>query len=127
MADYAVVILVAMVGQENALVTTSALVEQTKLSEPTVAKVLKILGRGGVVKSARGINGGYALARAPSEITIEDIVRVVDGPVSITACSDGMEPDCSLAGSCSVRGRWDGVNAAIRDALVGITLMDMRG
>ncbi len=127
MADYAVVILAVMAEDPDALSTTSALAERTRLAEPTVSKVLKILTRGDIISSTRGINGGYSLSRGVSDITLEEIIRVVDGPVSVTACTDGAEPDCSLAGSCGVRGRWDGVNAAIRGALETVTLNDMRG
>ena len=126
-ADYAVVILATMAEEPEALMTTSALAQKTRLSEPTVSKVLKILTRGDIISSARGINGGYALKRDVKDITLEEIIRVVDGPVQITACVDGAEPDCSLAGSCGVRGRWDHVNAAIRGALETVTLNDMRG
>lgn len=127
MADYAVVILSVMAKEPDALMTTSALAERTRLAEPTVAKVLKILTRGEIIRSARGINGGYSLARGVSEVTLEEIIRAVDGPISVTSCADGSEPDCSLAGSCGVRGRWDHVNAAIRGALETVTLNDMRG
>lgn len=127
MADYAVVILAALAEEPKTLMTTSVLAERTRLAEPTVSKVLKTLTRGDIISSTRGINGGYSLSRGVSDITLEEIIRVVDGPVSVTACTDGAEPDCSLAGSCGVRGRWDGVNAAIRGALETVTLNDMRG
>ncbi len=127
MADYAVVLLAALAEEPEALVTASELAERTRLAEPTVSKVLKTLTRGEIIRSTRGINGGYSLSRGVSDITLEEIIRVVDGPVSVTACTDGAEPDCSLAGSCGVRGRWDGVNAAIRGALETVTLNDMRG
>lgn len=127
MADYAVVILATMAEDSETLMTTSALAERTRLAEPTVSKVLKILTRGDIIASTRGINGGYSLSRGVSDITLEEIIRVVDGPVSVTACTDGAEPDCSLAQSCAVRGRWDGVNTAIRGVLETVTLNDMKG
>ncbi len=125
LADYAVVILSTMATRHKGLVSTSVLAESARLPEPTVSKVLKILVKAEIIESTRGINGGYTLKDLPTDITVERIVRAVDGPISITACSDGAEPDCSLLMTCSVRGRWDDVNAAIRGALEGVTLGDM--
>ncbi len=121
------VILVTLSSHDDELMNTSHLAELTKLSESTVAKVLKLLGKAGIVRSARGINGGYALVQAEDETTIEDIICAVDGPLMITACSDGAEPDCALGHSCSVRGRWDDVNRAMREVLRSMTLSDMMG
>ena len=125
LADYAVVMLASMAGQSCNTVNTAALAGFTKLPEPTVSKILKQLTKSGIVRSTRGINGGYRLARMPEDISAEEIIRIMDGPVSITACTDGAEPDCTLSTCCSVRGRWDGINTAIRDALRAVTLADM--
>ncbi len=125
LADYAVVILVEMAKDSDALFNTSSLAAAVKLPEPTVSKVLKLLVRGDLVSSTRGINGGYRLNCAVSDITVENIIIAVDGPIAITACVDDRVPDCSLSDCCSVRGRWDDVNTAVRNALGGVTLVDM--
>ena len=124
LADYAVVVLECLSGSEQCK-SAAVLAGSTGVPEPTVSKILKLLASGGIVVSIRGANGGYTLARSPTEITIEQIISAVDGPVSIAACSDGLEPDCSLSDVCSVRGKWDGVNTAIRNALHNVTLVDM--
>ncbi len=127
LADYSVVILVALAQEPCDLINAASLAELTKLPEPTVAKILKLLAKADIVESTRGINGGYTLGKDPSEISVEQIVRAIDGPVVIAACAEveGLEPDCNLIGSCSVRGRWDGVNEAIRNALSKVHLSDM--
>ena len=125
LADYAVVILAEMAKDSGALFNAPALSQLIRIPEPTVSKVLKLLVRGGVLSSVRGVNGGYRLIRGAEQITVEDIVTAVDGPVAITACADDGIPDCSLSDSCSVRGRWDDVNTAVRAALSGVTLADM--
>ncbi|MGH1455272.1 MAG: SUF system Fe-S cluster assembly regulator [Alphaproteobacteria bacterium] len=125
LADYAVVILVEMAKYDDKLVSASALAVNVCLPEPTVSKILKLLVRGGAVSSVRGSNGGYKLSRLSFDITIEDIITAVDGPIGITSCADGIAPDCSLGESCSVRGRWDDVNTAIRGALSDVSLADM--
>ena len=126
LADYAVVILACLAKVPNGDVMSAAAISaETRLPEATVSKVLKLLGKGGVTQSLRGLNGGYALRVLPEEVTVADIITSVDGPIAITACVDGAEPDCSLAAACCVRGRWDDVNFAIRNVLEGLTLADM--
>ena len=125
LADYAVVILSVMAEQPNKLMSATSVSEITKLPEPTVSKVLKLLSKSGLLESKRGTAGGYLLAKVAGEITIREIIRAIDGPVLITSCSDGEVPDCSLSECCTLRGKWDGVNEAVRSALDGVTLADM--
>lgn len=128
LADYAVVVLVEMARQpEGQRATAAGLAASTKLPEPTVAKVLKLLGKAGIVTSTRGASGGYALSRDLTGISVAAIIEAVDGPVSLTSCVDGGKGDCFYQGSCGVRGRWDGVNTAIHSALQSVTLSDMGG
>lgn len=125
MADYAVVVLANMAGSETAHVNAGGLACGTGLPEPTVAKVLKLLSKAGVVKSIRGAGGGYTLARAAVEVTVADIVIAIDGPISLTACVEGSATSCDYAVCCPVSGRWDQVNESVRLALEEVTLADM--
>ncbi|MCB1682790.1 MAG: SUF system Fe-S cluster assembly regulator [Rhodospirillales bacterium] len=125
LADYAVVMLTSMAQERGVVLSAAALSERTRISEPTVAKILKILGQDGLVASQRGAHGGYKLARAPERIPISAVIEALDGPIALTTCVDGALLDCSLAQTCGVRGRWDEVNITIRNALEEITLADM--
>ena len=125
LADYAVVVLSVMADNAGVLMSAAHASEITKLPEPTVSKVLKLLAKGDILESKRGTTGGYLLVRSPKDLTIRDIIRAVDGPVLITSCADGEVPDCSLSECCTLRGKWDGVNEAVRNALDGVTLADM--
>ncbi|MBI1300409.1 MAG: SUF system Fe-S cluster assembly regulator [Alphaproteobacteria bacterium] len=124
-SDYAIVILAQLAKDKEQCFSASCLAKETRLPEPTVSKILKILAKNNLVKSTRGINGGYTLVKSPGDITIEDVIVATDGPIAITACSNGAEPDCGVGQSCSVRGRWDDVNTAIKSALNAVTLNDM--
>ncbi len=125
LADYAVVVLSALAKNDAALMNASAIAEKTRLPEPTVSKVLKLLAREDIVSSIRGATGGYKLARKPQEISVAEIIAAVEGPVSMTACVEGTGEGCDFHAHCSVKGRWDDVNTVIRDALEGISLADM--
>lgn len=126
LADYAVVILASLLEKEGELASASEISSVTKLPEPTVAKVLKLLSKANLVQSIRGAQGGYKMARSANDMHIADIVTAIDGPVALAACVEGSNDEpCSYAGGCPVKGRWDMVNVAVRGALEDITLADM--
>ncbi len=123
--DYAVVVLTQMVREPDKQVTAPQLSEESSVPAPTVAKVLKALAKEGVLASQRGVHGGYRLARPAGDISMLEVIRALEGPVSLTACVDGAEGDCDVELLCPVRGNWDRVNTAIRSALADVTLEDM--
>lgn len=122
LTDYGTLILTRMVDGE--CVSASDLAEQTRLGPATVAKILKALGRAGIVTSARGAHGGYALARPASEVTAADVIDALEGPVSITECATG-GGSCELTSVCGVGSAWQHINLAIHRALADITLAEL--
>lgn len=128
MADYGIVLLTYVAQWGNGhLVTARDLAERSGLPLPTVSKVVKTLARGGLLKSHRGVHGGYSLARAAHGISVIDVVDAMEGPVSMTACTGGARARCSLLSTCPTRGAWASMNARVRDALATMTLNDMHG
>jgi FeS assembly SUF system regulator len=126
LTDYAVVVLVRLAHAgvcSSAVQTSPGISAATGIPEPTVAKVLKTMAGKGLVTSLRGAHGGYRLNRALASIKVADVIEAIDGPIALTACVDG--GDCESQCLCPMRGRWDPVNAAIRQALGRITLADM--
>jgi FeS assembly SUF system regulator len=135
LTDYAVVVLIRLAegdriacraGLSEAVQTSPGIAAVTGVPEPTVAKVLKLLANANLVVSLRGARGGYRLARPLAEVSVADVIAAVDGPIALTACVEGGAGGCDVQGMCAVKGRWDLVNEAIRGALGGITLNDMR-
>ncbi len=123
MTDYGIVVL-SQLAQEGTEVSTAAeLSAHTGLPAPTVAKLLKLLGRARLVLSQRGAAGGYVLARSPVCISVGEVMTAIDGPVWITACvtADG----CKVETTCPIHGRWDKVNLAVRRTLDEITLAEL--
>ena len=123
LTDYAVVALVRL-GAAEGVATSPGIAAAIGIPEPTVAKVLKSLGNGGLVTSTRGAHGGYRLSRPLAAIAVAEVIVAIDGPIALTSCVDGAV-GCESQSLCPVAGRWDPVNDAIRDALTGITLADM--
>lgn len=121
LTDYAIVILACLARQERHVAAARALAEQTGVPRPTTARVLKLLSGGGLLRSTRGRQGGYGLVRPPAEITLNDVVEAVEGPVGLTECSreDG---SCDLRDGCRVGGHWPLISATLRGALGRISL-----
>ena len=127
LTDYAVVVLAEMArpGAAACQRTAADLADSTSLPEPTVAKVLKLLAKGNIITSIRGVNGGYRLDQRPEEMSIATIIAAMDGPIALTACVDGGEGCCAYEENCAVKKKWDPVNAAMKNALENVTLAQM--
>ncbi len=125
LTDYAVVVLSQMTADGPGVSTAVGIAEATSLPQPTVAKVLKLLARHGVVESRRGTQGGYVLERAPKDISVAEIITAIDGPVALTACVDDAEGSCTVESLCPLRGRWDKLNTAVQGAFESVSLAEI--
>lgn len=126
MTDYATVILAAMAHAPAGLHSAAALAERTRIGAPTVSKLLKMLQRAGLVRSTRGLHGGYTLARPPEAISAAAILDALEGPVAVTECS-ASAGQCGIENTCEVGRAWQRVNLAIRRSLYGVSLAQLAG
>lgn len=125
LADYAIVVMSAAArASDDARLSATDIAVQTGVPLPTAQKLLGRLAAAGLLASARGTGGGFALARSADSISLADIVEAVEGPIAMTACvEEGADRhDCVLESSCRVRPHWGAVNGAIRGALAGVSL-----
>lgn len=100
--------------------------ERQELSEHYLEQLIAGLRKAGLVKSLRGAQGGYTLAKDPSEIRVGDIIRVLEGPIAPVDCVNQEDPNCcNKADSCITRGVWEKVRDSINGVLDSITLADM--
>ena len=103
--DYALVALAALAREkQEGEETLSAryISEQYDLPLPLLMNALKELHRSEIISSRRGAGGGYFLDRNPEDISIQEIIEVMEGPVSMTLCTDHdvHEEDVECASSC---------------------------
>ncbi|WP_338467175.1 SUF system Fe-S cluster assembly regulator [Novosphingobium sp. ZN18A2] len=125
MADYAVVTMSAAARHCGGVrVNAAQLADETGLPAPTVQKLVSKLATAGLLNSTRGARGGLKLARPAAAISLADIVEAVEGPIALSACTEGGH-DCSVEDCCTVRPHWPQVNNALRAALAGIALSDL--
>ena len=101
--------------------TTAAIAESQQLSLKFISRLVIPLRQAGMSRSIRGTAGGFRLARAPSDITLRDIVETLQGPVEILDCLGGSSP-CDRARACVSRSVWGDVNTAFANALAAMTL-----
>jgi Rrf2 family transcriptional regulator, iron-sulfur cluster assembly transcription factor len=99
------------------------------LSFEYAAKLMRVLRQGGLVVSTRGAAGGYHLARSADQITLMDVMEVLDGPLftdAFCAVHSGTAPECVHSTSrCNVRSVWAWVGTALDKVLRQITLHDL--
>jgi Rrf2 family protein len=126
--DYASRALLSLALRDNYSSPTSVrdLAERTGLPQPYLEQILLSLKGVGLVRSKRGVGGGYVLARPAETITLAEIVAAVDGPI---AAGDFGEPHqdgaCDHEGQCVLLGVWADVGNHMRDHLASFTLADM--
>jgi len=100
------------------------LAESADLPVPMVSKILKALAREGILVSQRGSKGGYQLARPPEDLTVADMIRVLEGPVALTDCAIGPSL-CEHESLCAVREPWQVISRVVERALADVTLADL--
>ncbi|MEY3566135.1 MAG: hypothetical protein RLZ19_149 [Actinomycetota bacterium] len=97
--------------------------ERTGLPQPYLEQILLALKGAGLVRSKRGVGGGYTLARPPSEIRLNEIISAVDGPITL---GDFGEPhqdgSCDHEGQCVLLAIWKQAGDHMRQHLEGFTL-----
>lgn len=86
--------------------------------------ILNDLRQGKLVNSQRGVQGGYMLARSPSEITVGDVVRLVEGPIEPVKCISGGD-DCPFRNKCPFMDMWLQGGQAMQSVFDSTTLQDL--
>lgn len=130
MTDYGIVLLSYFASHpESTAFTARDLAAEARLPLPTVSKILKMLCRGEVLLSHRGVNGGYRLGQPAESISVAKIIEVLEGPIALTECSshygNTREDNCGLERHCPVMSNWQKISVTVRRALEQLSLKDM--
>jgi Rrf2 family cysteine metabolism transcriptional repressor len=99
--------------------------EEQNLSEAYLEQLLAELRKANLLESVRGAQGGYLLAREPENITVGDIIRVMEGPIGPAQCVTGDEDACSQAERCVTHLIWTRIRDCLNEELDSISLLDM--
>jgi Rrf2 family protein len=88
--------------------------------------ILSQLRRAGLVQSRRGVDGGYLLPRRPGEVTVGEIIQLVEGPLSPVSCMTGdASEECALHGKCVFIRLWKRAEKAVCDVYDLTSLQDL--
>ena len=120
---------IAKANQDDGL-SISQLSEEEGLSTAYVAKITRMLRMAGFIQSTRGQKGGYALAKPANEITVNQILKAVDGALfDESFCNDhsGVQRFCTNSVNCSVRSLWRMIQVTLDRLLDDIYLSDLLG
>ncbi len=113
---------------EGGSLTISELSQREGISVPNVAKMMRVMRRAGFVRSTRGKDGGYTLARPAEELRIPDILAALGGRLyEPTFCERhaGVEQVCLHDTACSIRSLWQTVQSAVDHVVGQLTLKDV--
>jgi FeS assembly SUF system regulator len=125
LADYAVVLMTAAARREaEQRLSATELSMETGVPLPTAQKLMGQLATAGLLSSARGAAGGFALSRPATAISLADIVEAVEGPIAMTVCSEG-RTDCALDAHCRIKPHMGVVGNAVRGALGAVSLTSL--
>lgn len=124
LTDYGVVVMTFLAEAPDEVRAANEVAACTRVALPTVSKVLKLLSRAGLVVSCRGAKGGYRLARPARSISVAAVIDALEGPLALTECSSD-SLTCNQESHCTIRGNWQRINDAIRDALETVSLAEM--
>ena len=97
--------------------------ERTGLPQPYLEQILLALKGAGLVRSKRGVGGGYVLAKAPADIKVSDIIAAVDGPITVGGFGQPhQDGSCDHEGQCVLLAIWDVAGQHMREHLDTYTL-----
>lgn len=123
-ADYALRI-VCFLAEKNRMLDATTIAENAYITQRFALKILRKLVLGGLVRSYKGANGGYELVEKPEDVTLKDVIELIDGEIAISKCL--MEDHvCSKQGekksACTIHCIFDAINRDVTDKLGGITI-----
>ena len=96
------------------------------LSEGYLEQLMMPLKKSGLVKSVRGAQGGYLLTRHPSEIRIDEVMRILEGPLYVTSCvGEGESNICHEDECCAARALWEELQKETTKILQSYSLEDL--
>lgn len=125
--EYGLIALRYMMGKQSqgdASVTSAReLADRYDLPFEITAKTLQRMKESGLIQSAHGARGGYAIARCPSKLSLAEFLELMEGPQAVVGCTNSSP--CEYGGRCEVKGVMTDLNSRVKTFLAGILLTDL--
>jgi Rrf2 family protein len=110
--------------QADSPVQLKSIAKSCDVSEAFLAKIFQMLSQNNIVKSHRGVKGGFSLGRTSDEITIRDIVEDCEGGIALNHCLRKVDP-CEKQEDCEISQVWRNAQDALNKALERTALSDI--
>ena len=111
--------------QSSGTVTLKEIAGRQGISKKYLEQIALVLSQAGILRGARGHQGGYRLAIAPEKLSVAEIIRVMEGSLAPVACLDREPNPCARCEECLTLPVWKGLGRVIGDYLGKITLEDV--
>ncbi len=110
---------------KNGLRQIRDIVREEAIPEKFLEQILVVLKNAGLIQSKRGIGGGYFLSKAPDEISLGEVIRLIDGPLAPLGCVSAKHEKCPREVTCGLRSVMLDVSNATAEILDHVTLADV--
>lgn len=123
---YALRMLLDLAERQNCgFIALKDIAERQNISKKYLEQIIPIFNKSGILKTTRGSQGGYQLAKTPDKYTVGDILRLTEGSLSPISCVEEEPAACERSGDCAMLPVWQGLYKVINEYLDSITLQDI--
>ncbi len=113
------------INNNGEYISLKDIAKRQEISIKYLEQIIRLLVPAGYVKSVRGANGGYRLAKSPDKYTVGMILRLTEGSLAPVACLDDEPNECARAESCTTLYVWKKIYDAVNDVVDNIKLSDL--
>jgi len=111
--------------REQGFIPLKDIADRQDISKQYLEQIVSIISSLGALRTNRGKQGGYMLAKEPAAYTVGQILRITEGNLAPIACLEDEVNQCERSKTCKTLSMWKGLNKVICDYLEGITLQDL--
>lgn len=120
--DYALMAINYMSYRKDSFIAnTKNIAETYNIPSELLAKILQKLAKTGIIVSQNGPKGGYSLAKDPSQITLGEVIQIIEGPIQIVHCIEG-DTTCEQKEQCTIQSPLRKIEHHIVNYLESITI-----
>ena len=122
---YALRFMIELAANSGSYMALKDVAEKQNISKKYLEQIVPLLNRSGMLLTNRGYQGGYKLAKHPSEYTVGEILRITEGSLAPVSCLETEPNSCEKQSYCPSLEMWKGLYKVINDYLDGVTLQDL--
>ena len=111
--------------QGDGYIPLKEIAQRQNISKKYLEQIVPMLNKSDILRTNRGFQGGYRLAKSPDMYTVGYILRLTEGSLAPVACHDSGTVECDRSERCATLALWQGLNKVINDYLDSVTLQDL--